>query len=739
MKLLSLLAAAACIGGVAQARPVILEESGRITNPDSASEIFGWQVAMDGDFAVGIGYRNIPDPSGNDDTLRTLYLFRLVNGSWIYVRTLVQSTASNEGDGVESHGVDMRDGVIAAALQPLYIFERSGNDYVQTAVIQTGDFRGDDVYIDGNRILFGGACYGATAYVRLSNGTWGSEGFLPGDFCGSTDGASGGPVALAGQTAVVSNPYNEEQLPGPAFTVFSNIGGQWTQTQREVVPEGHGVGQVALLTNINTAGYLFVTGAPHFATAIYRETEDRIWRRDFRTLHSPGDWMSGNSFSGLYPHGASVEATPDFVMRHTWDHDLGRDVVQVFTPGLNNYEHVATLVSSDGGVFTGRISISGRRVMLGGGYYFDLPQNLTAPALIQDTFPGTTAPGWTILPGSQFSLATTGNTRVFRQSSTAGGAGAVLNAADWTNQSIQADVRPTAVNGSNRWVGLATRRTDAANYYYATLRSSGILELKRMHQGSFQTLASATVPFVLNRNYRLRLESAGTLHRVSVDGVRVLQASDGDLTHGRAALLSYKAAADYDNVIVSPSPTVTMYAQDTDQVCEPPCPNRGPWIYNGGRWLWQGGGSNGILSQTSLTASARAFAGAVTENVDMAVEVRARLRAFGSGNDPWFGILTRGDAADARYTYLSLRRSNTVTLRKVDAGGQITQLGAAVFNVTPGVWYRLRLETVGTRVRGYIDGRLVLEAVDTQVSVGNAGMVTYHTQADFDDFRATVP
>jgi len=100
MKLLSHLAVAICVAGVAYARPVIIEETGRITNPDPANEIFGWQVAIDGDFAVGIGCRTFPDPSGNDDTLRTVYLFRLVNGTWTHVRPLAESLASNEGDGV---------------------------------------------------------------------------------------------------------------------------------------------------------------------------------------------------------------------------------------------------------------------------------------------------------------------------------------------------------------------------------------------------------------------------------------------------------------------------------------------------------------------------------------------------------------------------------------------------------------------------------------------------------------
>ena len=78
-----------------------------------------------------------------------------------------------------------------------------------------------------------------------------------------------------------------------------------------------------------------------------------------------------------------------------------------------------------------------------------------------------------------------GASRVFRQSSTVGDAGAVLDAYDWKDQSIESDLKPTAINGVDRWVGLATRRTDGSNYYYVTLRSSGSIQLKRMKDGAF--------------------------------------------------------------------------------------------------------------------------------------------------------------------------------------------------------------------------------------------------------------
>ena len=87
---------------------------------------------------------------------------------------------------------------------------------------------------------------------------------------------------------------------------------------------------------------------------------------------------------------------------------------------------------------------------------------------------------------------------------------------------------------------------------------------------------------------------------------------------------------------------------------------------------------------------------------------------------------------------MSLRRSNTVTLRKL-VNGSIVQLGSAVLTVTPNTWYTVRLEAVGSRLRAYVNGRLVLEATDPQPVIGRVGLVTYRTAADFDDIRAVVP
>jgi hypothetical protein len=263
-----------------------------------------------------------------------------------------------------------------------------------------------------------------------------------------------------------------------------------------------------------------------------------------------------------------------------------------------------------------------------------------------------------------------------------------------------------------------------------------------MSGGAFTTLASATIPFTLNRNYRLRLESTGDMHRVYVDGIEVLEATDATLKHGQAGIISYRAAADYDNVIVAPAPLATIWSQGDWFYCGPGCVSQtpGPWDVAGGKWDWSydGGPDNNIVfRQTASSGSARAIVGAPTANKEQIVESRVRLAAFGTPADPWAGILL-GYAGVGDYVYLSLRKSNTLQLHRL-RGGQFQQLGSVRVAVTPGQWYTLRLEQVANRLRGYVNGVQKFEVVQDQWNAGQVGLVTYGAAADYDDFRAVRP
>jgi pectate lyase len=59
--------------------------------------------------------------------------------------------------------------------------------------------------------------------------------------------------------------------------------------------------------------------------------------------------------------------------------------------------------------------------------------------------------------------------------------------------------------------------------------------------------------------------------------------------------------------------------------------------------------------------------------------------------------------------------------------------------VNVGTWYALRLESIGSRLRAYVNGNLVLEATDSTHARGEGGLVMYRTAAQFDDYRAVQP
>lgn len=744
MKVLAVIAAAG-VAGLAQAHPLVIENSSTITSPPGISPL--WNITgLDGNDAVAMGFESIPDPDGADDTRASAYLFRRNGNSWSYLRQLAESYAGNEDDVDPKYPVAAGSGVMALGMGG-YIFERENGGWVQKALRSGGGSGGancggaptQEIQIGGGRIFSGGDSFGGSIREKDSaTGDWIFVGSLTGDCSGDGDQAVGGQVDISSNWAVVASPYNWDDLPAPAVHVFHRVPGMgWPRDARLVIPPGHALGDVAIRDN-----ELFTGDYQRFGTAVWRRDSAGQWAL-VDSLRTAGDFNLGGPYDGS-DYSNALEATDQYVFRMQWNEDRGAVVVNVFQPdGNGSYRHAAMLVAKDGGNLSGTLSVSARGVLVGT-RYFELPESLAQPALHQETFATGNGAGWTSLPGSQFSVVQSGNSRVFRQASTAGDAGAVFDAADWTQQSIQADVRPTAINGNNRWVGLATRRTDASNYYYVTLRGSGIIELKRNQGGSFATLDSAAVPWVLNRNYRLRLESVGTLHRVYVDDALVLEARDDALTHGRAALLSYRAAADFDNVIVSPYAKQTIYFAQDGSISDPPRTQPQPWAYSGvGTWQWEWQETspttaNEFFRQISTAGDARAAIGPERiPNTDQIVEARVRPRTFATAGDPWFGVMARY-ADPSNYVYLSLRRSNSLTLRKVVNGG-IVQLGSAPLTVTPDSWYALRLEAVGSQLRAYVNGELVLEATDPQPSIGRVGLVGYRTAADYDDIRAVVP
>jgi len=717
MRLFAILGAALAVStyGIAQARPVYIEESAVLTPPSNGVSYaaFGFQAGTNGEYALVAAERAGANfDVHNFDAL----LYRRVNGSWIYQRILfAEGRDFNEDYAPFPVVVGMKGNLASAELGDtgIAIFRYDGTDWVRAG---TGPGPSEDVSFDGGRILYGvGETWNGEVLEPDGSGGWTST-FLVGQPRCCDDEFWGGPVDLLGDRAIIGTPdtYDLEPQEIPIYQRYAD--GSWQVYSKLQVPTGTYRLGAAVALHGDKAIVDGLSG-PYVWSNFYGEPDDR--------LQAANSYARGASADEIHKDG-------NLVAVYALDPDLNSSVINIFRPDSSGkYEHVAVLKASNGQRVSRWFEIQGNTVVAGGAgkaFVFQLPASLAAPQPRYETFESGNGANWTRSAGSQFTVVrpTTLN-GVYRQSNAVGDARAVLGNTSWINQGIEADVRPTAFNGNDRWVGLATRYANDQNYYYVTLRSSGSVQLRRMRDGAFSTLAQAPVTVQLNQSYRLRLESIGTRHRVYVDGQLLLTAEDtGPQVAGDAALVMYRAQADYDNVVVSPAPRSSIYADDFTG-----SQNRGDWTYTGtGQWSIAGD----AFAQNSVAGDARAIIGTPVD--DQVVSLRVRPTAFAAGT-AWVGLVARY-LNDQNYYYVTLRNSGMLSLRKL-VNGAITEIATVPVSVAVGSTYALRLDATGTALRVYLNGTLVIQAVDSSHTKGRGGAIAYKAAAQFDDYVAYQP
>lgn len=719
-------------GTTGYARPVTLEPLSTFGSPDPAYPVFADEVAIDGDYALATAERSDPVEPGGDPQLApryaTAFMFHRSGTRWNLVRRLLE-TRQITGFDIRP-AVAMQGGIAAVQTVRTDIWQLTATGWVrQPASIQV-EAPGTHLSVDGGRALSGDGSgpWDARVFEKDATGTWHTSAVLLGKMRaeGGDDEFRGGAADLSGNWAVVMQPSGEDD-PTPEAFIFHDDGGTsgWNVFPYGSARPPAGATKFGDEVAIRWPD-VFVAGSNESGTYLFREIP--AFGFDLATRIQAVDSFMGSGPAGAFARNA------EFLLQHAWSHDRNANVVNVFQRRSDGtFEHAAVLAAKNGASLGRSIAISGRRVLVNGAggtvHYFALPASLAAHAPIQDTFASGNGTGWTTSAGSAFSTANRGITRVYRQTQIDVEARAVLDASDFTSQAIEADVRliNLAAGGG---VGLVTRYQGPQNFFDAVLRK-GRVELRRMAGGNLRVLASAAFSMAPNRYYRVRLESIGTLHRVLVDGRLLVDADSSGPTHGRAALLTDHAQAEFDNVLVSPTLVSTIYANDFEN-------GTGPWTLTGlGFWNLRTSGST-LYSQSSVAGDARASIGVPTD--DQVVRLRARLDTFATSDgtqDRWFGVMAR-HADDKNFYYLSLRSSNTVSLRKV-VNGTVTTLASRTFTVSPATWYQLRFDAVGRNLRGYVDGNLLLEVTDDSLAAGNSGPVMFKAATDFDDFSAYQP
>lgn len=714
----------ASFASLASARPIVIEESATLRNPSPTTyPQFGRMVATNGEYALVLGSNdNVPDPAYEEPLMRRdALLYRRVSGRWQYQQVLRASLTEQIGYNFPDL-LAMNGNLAATELDGNVQAHRLGTAGWEPAG-QLG-YNTEDIEIDGERVVITtGDCYWA-ARVLDPNGTggWTSSG-MSGQFHGCDDEFWGGPVDVDGDRVILGNPYTEEDGP-PYVPIFERSSGTWNRIAAIAEPTGANFSGEVVLRG-DDAIIDAVTGAYVYnASNYYYQPVGRLQPAD-AFMHSRVSFYSGRK----------IEKSGDLVFVREPSYDRASDVINVFRANASvpgTYEHVAVLTPRNGGTLTGWFDVSGNVVIAAGAetaYVFELPASLSNRVPRSENFESGSAANWTAIAGSQFSVVASGANHIYRQSSTAGEARAILNKTNWTNQAIDAEVTPRAFDGNDRFVGLVTRYQNGENYFYVTLRSSGSVQLKRMLAGVFTTLASSALPVTVDRRYRLRLESIGSVHRVYVDGALVLDVDDSSGPHyGNAGLTMNRARADFDNVVVTPSPLTTVYVDDFA------LSTSDPWTHTGtGQWTFSGG----VFAQNAVVPEARAVIGGPT--TDQVVQARVRQIAWSSTGtaERWAGVLARYRDA-GNYYYLHLRSGGTVSLRKLVDGAVVT-IASAPLAVTLNTQYALRLEVVGNQLRGYVNGNLLLQATDDSHSSGISGLMTSKSATQFDDYIAYQP
>jgi hypothetical protein len=396
------------------------------------------------------------------------------------VRTLLSVPASAN----LRNEVDMQFGTAAILLDDvLHLFERNASGaWTESPTAGTPRAAGG-ISISDYRILVGrlGCDYGADVFEKSTgSGVWRITGRLIGAAGDCTD--HGAELALNNPIALMRNPSNEMRIH------LWNGAFEWPQIGSFAPPAGVSFGSGAPALYGVTA--LFDGGA------VFRGSTFDLSQWNYSGTLRPLNWAN-NAGGGFRPHyrdgyalthTAEGQPRDDAYVYVYYEHGGSPAGMQhhavLRTPGYAVQSDVSdrTVVSSSQG-FGGERYIS----------FFVLSSDVTPPAYAND-FHSSDGQPLQQTAGSQFARvsASAGADGLLRQSSLAGDAQAWVTEIDWRDQqAVEADITPTAIDGVDRWVGLAVRYVDVNNHYYVTWRSSGVIQLKRKVAGAYATLAQA--------------------------------------------------------------------------------------------------------------------------------------------------------------------------------------------------------------------------------------------------------
>lgn len=745
----------------AWARPVLVAPK-RIAVPPLIESPYPWQYptnygepAIDGDTLIVPARRVVNEQY---ETRDGVFLFQRDSaGTWNYVRPLL--------DGIAGNPVVNGNLAVVQSYGELRIYERGPQGWMLSTTLDarsgTWDvsdrvFRIDDgaLYVERTVWAFPPIdCHPPYQEWRKVNGVWTAVREIGPQRCGGGN-VSNNADFNDGRGILVTRPSQSNQPQGPGSIYVPTASG-WARVASLAPPPPN----PPYVNHFGYATSLSGTSAYIDYGWLYRNTGGNTWVSAGK-LVEPESELQINSYGGklrgntlvVYGH------EPDYEMR-SLDWELSHDYrsLRAYRKRADGFFDFYAKLTADFDIWVWSVSEDGKRVAAAGPdningydpvsrlYVFEIPDNASFLGTQQDTFESNNFSRWTATAG-RFAVTTNGATRALRQSSLAGDSGAYLTSIDWADQSIEADLRPLEFAGVDRWLGLVTRRVDARNYYYVTLRSPDRISLRRMRDGVVTELAWGLQRggFTPGRNYRIRLESVGDHHAVFVDGIPRAHGRDSALTRGAPGVAGYRTRYEVDNVVVSNATRLLTRLDTWERHWADGYRGLAPGVWD---YVYEpdgdvdGDGELNVYSirQTYTGGDVRWFS--VRPLGNQVISAKVRPQSFGAmtgTQDPWVGIAAQVKDAN-NYYYLSLRRSNQLSLRRM-VNGTPQVIATVPQTVTTGTFYDLRLEIVGTNIRAFVNGDLKIQTRDASISGGGRNaMLMYKAAADWQSYIAYQP
>jgi hypothetical protein len=347
---------------------------------DENLDDFGASVSITDD-TILIGAPNSGDSS--EEPIGSAYVFTRSGDTWSQQTKLT----ANDGEAGDQFGTAVAlagDTALVGTKSRLgsaYVFTRSGGTWSQqTKLAPDSDEReqfGSAVALtaDTSTALIGadkGSSGPGSAYVFTRGGdTWSRQTKLHADDGDSSD-YFGREVAIAGDTALIADPYDDEpngDAAGSAY-VFTRSGDTWSQQSKIAADDGDAEDHFG--RSVALAGDTALVGAPYdedpngkWAGSAYAFTRSGdAWSQQAKLTAADGDPGNRFGFSASLTDGTAVIGAM---------YDEGPDGVKtgsahVFTRSDDRWTQQDTLVAADGtekDMFGNAIDMSGDAVLVG--------------------------------------------------------------------------------------------------------------------------------------------------------------------------------------------------------------------------------------------------------------------------------------------------------------------------------------------------------------------------------------